>query len=101
MNCSNLYHDSGTPPSGERFDTLLQKKNIEIIRIVSSSTIDHKVMCQEEDEWFIMIEGSATIMIENRRQKLTKGDYCFIEAKQAHQILCVSEGSIWLAVHIR
>ncbi len=100
LNCSNIYHDSTPPSEGERFERLLKKKNVEILRIVSSSTLDQEVMCQEEDEWFIMIEGSATIMIGEETKMLVKGDYCFIEAKQAHQVLHVQEGSIWLAVHI-
>ena len=99
LNCSNIYHDSTPPKEGERFEILLEKKNVRILRILSSFKIDQKVMCQEEDEWFIMIEGSAIIMIEDERRDLISGDYCFIEAKKAHQILSVREGSIWLAVH--
>ncbi len=100
LHCSNIYHDSTPPSEGERFETLFKSKNVEIIRIVSSSTIDQEVMCQEEDEWFIMIEGSATIMMGDMKRELVKGDYCFIEAKQVHQVLRVEEGSVWLAVHI-
>ncbi len=100
LNCSNIYHDSAVPSEGERFKRLLKKNNVEILRIISSPKIDQEVMCQKSDEWFIMIEGSATIMIGDMRRELIKGDYCFIEAKQVHQVLRVEEGSVWLAVHI-
>ena len=101
LNCSNIYHDSTPPKEGEEFEGLFEKKNVKIVRILSSSKIDHKVMSQDEDEWFIMIEGSATIMIGRVKKTLKKGDYCFVAAKQPHQLLSVAQGSIWLAVHIR
>jgi len=99
-NCSNIFKGATPPKLGETFETLLSVSNIIIKRIVSSSHIDSELMCQDEDEWFIMIEGAATIMIGNKRQELVSGDYCFIEAKKPHQILSVKEGTIWLAVHV-
>jgi len=100
LNCSSIFKEVTVPKKGESFKTLLSRKNITIKRIISASSIDQEVMCQEEDEWFIMIEGSATIMIGDERKELVRGDYCFIEAKIKHQILAVKEGTIWLAVHI-
>ncbi len=100
LNCSNIFKDATVPPTGESFQTLFSKKNVIIKRIISSSSIDKEVMSQEEDEWFIMIEGSATIMIGDEKKELVSGDYCFVEAKREHQILTVSEGTIWLAMHM-
>lgn len=100
LNCSSIYHDSTSPSEGECFETILTHKNVQIVRIISSSIIDQKIICQEDDEWFIMIEGRAILMIAEQKKELVKGDYCFIKARQAHQVLYVEEGSIWLAVHI-
>jgi len=99
MHCSNIYESAKTPLEGDTFETLLSHKNVTIKRIISSSKVDQQVMIQEEDEWFIMIEGEAAIMIADEIQELVTGDYSFIEAKTPHQILSVKEGSIWLAVH--
>ncbi len=99
MPCSNIYHDRQVPLKGEDFSTLLEEKNVVIKRILSSSKISQDWMIQEEDEWFIILEGSATIMIAQERKKLQKGDYCFLQAKQAHRLLDVAEGTLWLAVH--
>lgn len=99
MPCSNIYTAIDIPDRGEKFETLLEKKNVTIKRILSSADIEQQVMIQEEDEWFIMIEGAALIMIDKEKRELQKGDYCFIKAGTAHQILFVKEGTIWLAVH--
>ena len=58
------------------------------------------MMIQEDDEWFIMISGLATIEIDNEKVVLKSGDYCFVERKTAHRLIDVKEGTIWLAVHI-
>lgn len=100
LNYSNIFEDSKVPLNGERFDTLLFHNKVTIKRIISSDTIDSEVIIQEEDEWCIMIDGEATILIDKERRVLQSGDYCFIKAKIEHQVLKVKRGSIWLTVHI-
>ncbi len=100
MKCFNIFENSTSPNKGECFETLLQKKNVTIKRIISSKEIDSEVMIQEEDEWFIMIEGRASMRIGSEEIVLKSGDYCFIEAQKIHQVLSVEEGSIWLAVYL-
>ncbi len=97
---NSIFKNSKPPIVGESFETLLEKKNVTIKRIVSSSKIDQEVMIQEEDEWFIMISGEATIMIEDEHVALKSGDYCFVKRKTVHKLIKVKEGTIWLAVHI-
>jgi cupin 2 domain-containing protein len=96
----SIFNNANPPAEGESFETLFQKSNVTIKRIVSSSKIDKEVMIQEEDEWFIVISGTATIMIEDKKIVLERGDYCFVERKMAHSLIDVREGTIWLAVHI-
>jgi cupin 2 domain-containing protein len=100
-NCFNIYKKVEPPREGELFETLLKKRNVTIKRIVSSENIDYEMMVQEEDEWFIMIEGEAVIMIDGEQKDLMRGDYCFIAANTPHQLSSVKRGTIWLAIHIR
>jgi cupin 2 domain-containing protein len=95
----NLF-DTNIPKIGEQFDTLLEHKNIKIVRIVSSDTLESELYCQDEDEWVVVIEGSATIEIEKQTQPLHKGDSLFIPANTAHRVLQTQHGTIWLAVHV-
>jgi len=95
----NIY-DYITSQSGETFSTLLEHKNIKINRIVSSDNLDETEYLQEEDEWLVLLEGEATLIIDNQKKTLTKGDTLFIPSKTFHRLLTTQTGTVWLTVHI-
>ena len=95
----NIY-DYITPQSGETFTTLLKHKNIKINRIVSSNTLDDTEYMQEEDEWLVLLEGEATLLLHDERKTLLKGDTLFIPSKTRHRVLSTQNGTVWLTVHI-
>ena len=95
----NIY-DYITPKSDETFTTLLEHKNIKINRIVSSSDIKPIEYIQEEDEWLVLLEGKATLLVDTEEKILTKGETLFIPAKVPHQVLKTNAGTVWLTVHI-
>jgi len=89
-----------TPKTNETFTTLLEHKNIKINRIVSSSEVVPVEYVQEEDEWIVLLEGEATLLIKNEEKLLTRGETLFIPAKVPHTVLKISSGTIWITVHI-
>ena len=95
----NIY-DYITPKSAETFTTLLEHKNIKINRIVSSNHLDEKEYIQEEDEWLVLLEGQATLLLNNEKKTLIKGDTLFIPSKTPHRVLHTQSGTVWLTVHI-
>ena len=95
----NLY-EYLTPESGENFTTLLEHKNIKINRIVSASNVKSTEYIQDEDEWLVLIEGEATLLVNKEEKILQKGDTLFIPAKSPHTVLKTEEGTVWLTVHI-
>ena len=95
----NIF-DYITPPKGETLTTLLEHKNIQINRIVSSNDVIPLEYLQEEDEWVVLLEGKATLLIAGEEKILSKGETLFIPAKVPHTILETKEGTIWLTVHI-
>jgi cupin 2 domain-containing protein len=95
----NLFH-TPTPPRGEHFTTLLEHKNVKINHIVSSDTLEPITYIQEEDEWLVLLEGEATLRIENKEKTLKKGETLFIPAKVPHSVLKTQKGTVWLTVHI-
>jgi cupin 2 domain-containing protein len=95
----NLF-EGEIPIKGEHFTTLLEHKNVKIIRIVSSSDLEPYQYCQDEDEWVVLIEGKAQLMLNNQKYTLQKGQSLWIPAKTKHTIQWTQEGTIWLAVHI-
>ena len=95
----NIF-DYTTPSKNETFTTLLEHKNIKINRIVSAENIELIEYRQEEDEWLVVIEGEAILSLDDKEQKLSKGDTLFIPAKTPHTVLKTQEGTVWLTVHI-
>jgi len=95
----NIF-DYITPKSGENFTTLFEHKNIKINRIVSASDIEPVEYIQEEDEWLVLLEGEATLLLDDKKTILTKGETLFIPAKTPHRVLKAEAGTLWLTVHI-
>lgn len=89
-----------TPKEGEIFDILLEHKNIKIERIVSSDEIPDKVYEQKQDEWVLLLKGSAKLELDGKVVEMREGDYLFIPSGQKHKVLETQPGTVWLAVHI-
>ncbi len=96
----NILEYAVTPESGETINLLLNHKNIKINKIVSSDDIDHIEYCQDEDEWILLLEGSATLECDGKVLELKRGDSLLIPSKTTHRVKKVEKGTIWLTVHI-
>lgn len=96
----NLLDDAAAPTQGERFDTLLQHRNLHIERIVSSRNIHPTEYVQEQDEWVLLVQGTATLLIDGRMTALKAGDHVFLPARTPHTVTEVSQGALWLAIHL-
>jgi cupin 2 domain-containing protein len=96
----NLYEDALPPATGERFDTLLSHQGLVIERIVSTSRIVSQEYVQEQDEWVLLLQGEARLDVAGRTVPLRAGDYLFLPSRTPHTVLQVSDGSLWLAVHL-
>lgn len=96
----NLYEDALPPATGERFDTLLSHQGLVIERIVSTSKIESQEYVQEQDEWVMLLTGEATLEVAGRKVQLKAGDYLFLPARTPHTVRQVSDGALWLAVHL-
>jgi len=95
----NIYNYI-TPETGETFTTLLEHKNVKINRIVSSNDLEPVEYIQKEDEWVIVFEGEALLLLEDKKITLKKGDTLFIPAHTPHSVLETLQSTIWLTVHI-
>lgn len=97
---NNLFADSNPPPSGERFEALLRCRNLLIERIVSAEVDTPTTYLQEQDEWVVLLQGSAVLSLQGRTHHLKPGDYLFLPASVAHVVERVSNQTIWLAIHL-
>ncbi|SDF59656.1 cupin domain-containing protein [Phytopseudomonas seleniipraecipitans] len=100
MPVANLFHDSEPPAQGERFDTLLSHRNLQIERILSSSRIESVDYLQEQDEWVLLARGTASMTVAGKVLELVAGDHLFLPAGTPHRVEHTSEGALWLAIHL-
>ena len=69
----------------ETFTEILNHKDVKIERIVSTGQVtpDGKIYDQNQDEWVILLNGSAKIWLEGKGEvELNQGDYLFIPSRQ-------------------
>lgn len=100
MRTGNLFADAALPKKGERFETLLSHRNLVVERIVSSAEITPCEYVQPQDEWVVLVQGEAELEVAGESVSLTPGDHLFLPAGVPHTVVSVSEGAIWLAVHL-
>jgi cupin 2 domain-containing protein len=100
MRTENLFANAAPPSAGERFETLLRHKHVVVEQIVSSSDITPKKYIQPHDEWVVLVQGEATLTVSGDSTELKSGDYLFLPAGTPHVVERVSQGAIWLAVHL-
>lgn len=101
----NLFNKIPFVFSEELFQTILEKGEIRIERIVSNgqATPAGEWYDQGWDEWVLLVSGGAGILFvkEKKERKLGPGDYLLIPAGCRHRVVWTKPGerTIWLAVH--
>lgn len=100
MQIGNLHQDAIAPATGERFDTLLAHQGLVIERILSSSKIASQTYVQSQDEWVVLLQGEALLDVEGQQVPLHAGSHIFLPSQTRHTVLSVSQGALWLAVHL-
>jgi cupin 2 domain-containing protein len=100
MHAANLFTDATPPQEGERFDTILSRRNLVIERIVSSSLVTPQDYVQAQDEWVLLVQGQAVLRVAGEAVTLAAGDHLFLPAGVPHRVERTSPGAMWLAVHL-
>ena len=104
MKVKNIFHSTPGKLKSEIIETLLDKSNIKIERIISSgqSSPEDFWYDQDKNEWVILLSGSAVILFENNEtEKILKpGDYIFIPAHLKHRVNRTdkNQNTVWLAI---
>lgn len=90
--------------SEEVFEDLIKTKHLKIERIISKGQTSPEDFWydQQQNEWLIVLKGSAIIAFENQENvTLKQGDYLNIKAHQKHRVHWTKPDTetIWLAIH--
>lgn len=100
MRAGNLFLDAEPPVRGETFETLLAHNNLVVERIVSSAENAPAEYVQRQDEWVVLIRGTAVLSMAGEAFTLAAGDYLFIPAGVSHRVEKTSNGALWLVLHL-
>jgi cupin 2 domain-containing protein len=104
---SRLSHEMLLRLSGEQnkeiTETLLKTPVLRIETIVSTgqtAPAGDGWYDQEEDEWVVLLQGSAILAFEDYELRMEAGSYVFIPAHIFHRVIYTSSEPpcIWLAV---
>jgi cupin 2 domain-containing protein len=85
---------------GEEFRELVRVQNVVIEEIISSALPDAFEYRQPQDEWVVVLEGTARLDVDGTELTLAAGDWVLISAGKPHRVLDTEAGTRWLAVHI-
>lgn len=102
----NLFNGVPETLPEELFDTLLERPDCRIERIVSrgQSTPAGQWYDQGWDEWVLLLQGRAALQREEQEGllELGPGDYLFLPAHCRHRVAWTAddEDTVWLALHL-
>ena len=94
----NIYEIKEPERGEESFFTLHQTSTLKIEAIRSRLNIPGAKYNQEEDEWVVLVRGSATMEIEGVNTSLKEGDSIFLPHGTRHQVLSTSDDAVWIGV---
>lgn len=100
----NIFNTSGLKQNKEVFETIVEKNDFRIERIVSNgfSSPEGYWYNQNFDEIVFLLQGNAIIELENAKTiEMKSGDYLTIPKHQKHRVKNLSKdpNCIWLAIH--
>lgn len=86
--------------AAELFESLLRTDRVHIERIVSHPPLEPTDYLQSHDEWIMVAQGAATLVMAGQTHQLKAGDWLLIPGGTAHTLVDVSETTVWLAIHL-
>lgn len=93
-----LRDPSTGPASGEHVAQLIASGGLVVEHILSGqleAPVDYR---QEEDEWVVLLTGSARLEADGESFDLGPGDWLFLPAGAPHRLVETTPGTSWLAV---
>ncbi len=95
-----LADGATAPAAGERVERLLERYGVVIEQILSGTLEAPVDFRQEHDEWVVLLEGHATLVVDGESVDLNAGDWLFLPARVEHTLVATAPGSSWLALHL-
>ena len=102
MQKQNIFSNIPSDLSKELFEDILKTDCFKMERIISNehSSPEGFWYDQDQDEWVIVLKGSAALLFKGESQsiELSAGDYILIKAHQHHRVEWTAKDTVWLAI---
>ena len=104
-NPGNIFTAIPATLPDELIEPLFDNNGVRVERIVSQGHVSPQGFWydQETDEWVIVLDGEARLLIEGATEPhhLKKGDYIHIPARVRHRVTWTAphQPTVWLAIH--
>lgn len=95
-----LRDGAEAPEVGEEVESLLELPGIVVEQILSGRLAEPADYRQAHDEWVVVLEGSARLVVEDEDVEIGAGDWLFLPAGVEHRLVSTAPGSSWLALHL-
>jgi cupin 2 domain-containing protein len=96
-----LERGSAAPVEGERFADIAVLTGARVEQILSGRLSEPVSFEQAHDEWVVVVEGGARMLVDGEEVTLGCGDWLLLPAGCPHTVLATQPGTAWLAVHSR
>ena len=93
-----LSPPSDAPARGERSEEVAHLGGIVVEQILSGALDSPVAYDQDHDEWVVVLDGEATLVVGDETLRLVAGDWVLLPAHQPHRLLETASGTRWLAV---
>jgi cupin 2 domain-containing protein len=96
-----LEPGSSAPAEGERVAALVELSGLAVEQILTGRLSRPADYEQAHDEWVLVLEGAARLLVEGVEVELAAGEWLLLPAGCPHTLLEAEPGTSWLAVHHR
>ena len=96
-----LEPSSSAPDQGERVTPLVELPTLTVEQILSGTLPQPISFEQAHDEWVLVLEGRARLLVEEAELELESGDWLLLPGGCPHTVLETQPGTSWLALHVR
>jgi len=93
-----LEDSSAAPAEGERFTILAELPSLAVEQILSGRLTEPVSFLQDHDEWVVLLEGGAKLVVDGAHVELGPGDWLLLPAGCPHTLLETQPGTSWLAL---
>jgi mannose-6-phosphate isomerase-like protein (cupin superfamily) len=99
LGCGRLAGAADAPADGERHEVLARPGAARVEQILTGRLAGPQPFVGEQDEWVVVLAGSAVLEAAGAAHAVEAGDWLLIPAGEPHVLVEAAPGTVWLAVH--